>query len=417
MGCITNNLYVTQSVIPVPVNNVSASKLRPSAWILLLIILLQGCGSAPPRNALPQELSEQAQIPGIPYARYWGGEAPPYTDEWFALSDAEIRKQYSAVYGKEHSLLALSGGGDKGAFGAGLLVGWSATGTRPQFGMVTGISTGALIAPFAFLGSAYDKQLKEMYTQHSTSDFIDERGILDGLFSDAMTDTTKFRAMIARYIDDDVVRAIANEYRKGRELNIATTNLDAKRPVIWDIGRIAASEIPGAKDLIHDILLASASIPIVFPPVMIEVEAGGQRYDEMHVDGGAVSQVFAYPLGLDWRRVEKKLATKGTTQLYVIRNAKVHAEWKTIERSTRSIASSTMDSLIKNQGIQDMFRIYAGSKRDGLEYRLAYIPEDFDHEKQEVFDKDYMNKLFELGYNLARQGYPWENIPPGLGLK
>ena len=150
---------------------------------------------------------------------------------------------------------------------------------------------------------------------------------------------------------------------------------------------------------------------------MIEVEAGGQRYDEMHVDGGAVSQVFAYPLGLDWRRVEKKLATKGTTQLYVIRNAKAYAEWKTIERSTRSIASSTMDSLIKNQGIQDMFRIYAGSKRDGLEYRLAYIPDDFDHEKQEVFDSEYMNKLFELGYNLARQGYPWKNVPPGLGFK
>lgn len=417
MGYVTNYLYLTQSVIPMPVKNVSVSTLRFSAWILLLIILLQGCGSVPPRNGLPQELSKQAQIPGIPDARYWGGEAPPYTDEWFALSDAEIRKLYPAVYGKKHSLLALSGGGARGAFGAGLLVGWSATGTRPQFAMVTGISTGALIAPFAFLGPKYDKQLKEVYTQYSSKDLLEQRGTLTGLYSDAMAGTAKFRAMIAKYIDDDMVQAIGNEYRKGRELNVATTNLDAKRPVIWDIGRIAASGTPGAKELIHDILLASASIPVAFPPVMIEVEARGQRYDEMHVDGGISAQVFVYPLGLDWRRVEKKLAVKGTPRLYVIRNSKLQPKWQTIERRVQLVASSSISSLIRAQGIGDMLRIYAGAKRDGLEYHLAYIPDEFNQEPEEAFDPIYMNNLFELGYNLAKKGYPWQSLPPGLGLK
>jgi predicted patatin/cPLA2 family phospholipase len=388
-----------------------------SKCFLLLVILVQGCGSVPPRNGLPQELSEQAQIPGIPDARYWGDEAPQYTDEWFALSDAEIRKRYSAVYGAEHNMLALSGGGARGAFGAGLLVGWSAAGTRPRFDMVTGISTGALIAPFAFLGPEYDKQLKEVYTQYSTKDLLKKRGTLTGLTSDAMADTSQLRAMIAKYVDDDMVQAIAKEYRKGRELNIGTTNLDAKRPVIWDIGRIAVSGTPRAKDLIHDIILASASIPVAFPPVMIEVEARGQRYDEMHMDGGMASQVFVYPLGIDWRRVEEKLAVKGTPRLYVIRNSKLQPKWKTIERSVRPIAGSSISSLIRTQGIGDMLRIYAGAKRDGLEYHLAYIPDDFNQESQEAFDSKYMNNLFELAYNLAKQGYPWESLPPGIGLK
>ncbi len=417
MSCVTNYLYVAQSVIPRPVKNVSASILRPSAWILLLIFLLQGCGSVPPRNGLPEELSEQAQIPGIPDARYWGGVGPHYADKWFALSDAEIRKRYPAVYGKHNSLLALSGGGANGAFGAGLLVGWSAKGTRPRFAMVSGISTGALIAPFAFLGPAYDKQLKQIYTQYSTDDLITKRGTLTGLSSDGMADTKKLRAVIAKYIDDDMVRAIGNEYRRGRELNIGTTNLDAKRPVIWDIGRIAASGTPGAKDLIHDILLASASIPIAFPPVMIEVEADGQRYDEMHVDGGAISQVFAYPIGLDWQRMEKKLAVKGKTRLYIIRNSRVQPRWEIIERRVRNIAARTIRSLLHNQGISDMFRIYAAAKRDGMEYHLAYIPDNFDQEKEEVFDLKYMNNLFQLGYKMGKQGYSWKRVPPGLGIE
>lgn len=387
---------------------------RTSKWVLLLVVLAQGCGSIPPRTGLPEELADEAHIPGIPNARYWGDETPDYVEAWFDASDAEIRAGYSGIYGVEHHYLALSGGGGNGAFGAGLLVGWSDAGTRPEFTIVTGISTGALIAPFAFLGAKYDARLKEVYTIHSTKDFMEERGTLEGLQSDAMANFSGLRAALEKYIDDEMIEAIGAEYRKGRQLNIGTTNLDAKRPVIWEVGRIAASGMPNAKELIYDILMASASIPVGVPPIMINVEARGQLYDEMHVDGGTASQVFLYPLGIDWQRVQAKLAVVGTPQLYVIRNSRLEPEWETIERGVQPIAMSSIDSLIRTQGIGDMYRIYAGAQRDGLDYHLAYIPADFTEEPKEVFDPKYMKKLFEYAYNMAKQGYPWKTSPPGM---
>lgn len=410
-----SNVFVTQSTNSRRIEIVNIKHV--SIWILLLVVLLQGCGSVPPRNPLPAELGNEAQIAGIPDARYWGDSAPPYTDEWFALSDGQLRQRYPAVYGEEHHYLAISGGGARGAFGAGLLNDWTAAGTRPEFTMVTGISTGALIAPFAFLGSDYDAQLKAVFTTSTTKDLITARNKLEGFQSDAMSDSSPLRAMIARYVDDAMVRAIADEYRKGRELYIGTTNLDALRPVIWDIGLIASSGKPGVKELIHDILLASASIPVTFPPVMIEVEARGERFDEMHVDGGATSQVFLYPLGIDWGRVKQKVKVKGTPQVYLIRNSILEPKWKTLERSVPSIAGRTVSSLIRTQGIGDMYQIYLATKRDGLKYHLAYIPGAFDVESKEPFDTEYMNKLYELGYNMAIKGYPWETLPPGFDLQ
>lgn len=383
-------------------------------WGLLFVVLVQGCASIPPRNPLPPESGNQAQIPGIPNARHWGDEVPPFAGDMFAASDIEIRKRFPAIYGTQHHYLAISGGGARGAFGAGLLVGWSAHGTRPQFTKVTGISTGALIAPFAFLGSEYDDELKKVYTQYSTEDLLTKHGKLKILTGDSMADTALLRAMIARYIDDDVVLAIAQAYRKGRVLYIGTTNLDAQRPVIWNIGRIADSRIPGAKDLIHDIMLASASIPVSFPPVMIEVETNGRRYDEIHVDGGVTTQVFLNPLALDWRKVEKKLAVKGTPQVYLIRNSMLDPKWDTVKRRLGPIAARSVSSLIRTQGIGDLYRIYLGVVRDKLDFHLAYIPADFDVEPKEPFDLKYMNKLFELGYDMAKKGYPWETEPPGM---
>ena len=394
-------------------NNVISTK-PLLKWLLLLVVLLQGCASIPPRNPLPAESGNEAQIPGIANARYWGDMAPPYTDAWLTTSNAEIRQRYSGIYGKKHNYLAISGGGANGAFGAGLLVGWSAAGTRPQFTMVTGISTGALSAPFAFLGAEYDDELKEVYTRYSTKDLMTKNSKLKTLTGDSIADTTPLRAMIARYIDNEVVEAIAHEHRKGRILYIGTTNLDAQRPVIWNIGLIAASGMPGARDLIHDIMLASASIPVSFPPVMIEVEANGKRYDEIHVDGGTTNQVFLYPVGLDWRRVKNKLVVKGTPQVYLIRNSILKPKWETVDRELAPIAGRSVSSLIRTQGIGDMYRIYLEVKRDGLDYHLAFIPDEFNLEPQEPFDPVYMGKLFELGYEMAKQGYPWKKEPSGM---
>lgn len=392
---------------------------RASAWTPLLAMaalafLVQGCASAPQRNPVPEIYSAIAEVPGIPAARFWGDETPPYMEEWFAISKAELRARYPAIMGRKHNYLALSGGGQNGAFGAGVLVGWTEAGTRPEFTLVTGVSTGALMAPFAFLGSEYDADLKNLFTKYSTKDLLKKRNILKALGSDAVASSAPLKALIAKHVDQNVVEEIATEFRKGRQLFIATTNLDADRPVMWNIGRIAASRVPNAVELVQDIILASAAIPTVFPPVMIEVEAKGQRYDELHVDGGVTSQVFFYPIGLDWRRVVEHLDAKGRPSVYLIRNAKLDPTWKAVKRRLRPIAGRSIAALIRTQGIGDMYRIYISAQRDGMDYRLAYIPDEFNEESKEMFDREYMGKLFDLGYRMAKAGYPWKGSPPGV---
>jgi len=166
--------------------------------------------------------------------------------------------------------------------------------------------------------------------------------------------------------------------------------------------------------LIRKIILASASIPAIFPPVLFEVEADGKPYDEIHVDGGTASQVFLYPAELDWKAVLQHFEVKGNPKVYVVRNSFLKPDWKTVEPKILSIANISIDSLIRTQGIGDMYRIYLDCQRDGLEYNLAYIPEDFDVISPEDFDPVYMGKLFDLGYQLARNGYPWDKAPPGF---
>lgn len=392
---------------------------RAFGWLILLSFMvallgLTGCASVPKRTPLPEELTGIAQIPGIPKARIWGDEPPPYVEAWFNSTRAELEARFPALLRSQHNYLAISGGGQKGAFGAGLLVGWTAAGDRPEFSMVTGISTGALIAPFAFLGPAYDAQLKEVYTTYSTKDFVKKRNILTAITGDAAASMEPLKAVMPKYINQQMLDAIAAEHRKGRRLLVGTTNLDAGRPVIWSIGSIAVSGHPKALDLVQKVLLASASIPAAFPPVYIEVEAHGQHYDEIHVDGGAASQVFLYPLGIDWRRVLEKLEVEGTPNVYVIRNASLEPEWKGVKPKLAPIAGRSISSLIRTQGIGDMYRIYLGAKRDGLDYNLTYIPDDFDEKSKEAFDPEYMGKLFDLGYRLAMHGYPWVKAPPGL---
>lgn len=380
----------------------------------LIVFLLSGCAAVPTRKPLPEKYGDIAQLPGIPWAKFWGDQAPSFYKAIAGQPRDELMRQFPGIFGREHHYLALSGGGAKGAFGAGLMVGWSAAGTRPEFTIVTGISTGALMAPFVFLGSAYDIQLKEMYTTYSTKDLLIKHSILNALTGSSAADTAPLKKMLAKYIDQQVMEAIAVEYKKGRRLYVGTTNIDAKRPVIWNIGLIATSGRSGALELIHKVMMASATIPAVFPPMLIEVEANGKRYDEMHVDGGVVSQVFIYPADLDWKNVMQKLEVKGTSKVYVIRNSFLKPDWETVHPKILPIASVSINSLIRTQGIGDIYRIYLDCQRDGLEFNMAFIPETFDMKPKEEFDKDYMGKLFDLGYQMAKNGYPWVKAPPGF---
>ena len=306
-------------------------------------------------------------------------------------------------------LLAVSGGGDNGAYGAGFLNGWTASGTRPQFKVVTGVSTGALIAPFAFLGPKYDYVLQRVYTATSQKDIFKKRGLLKGMFGDAMADTRPLAHTISSYVNRQLLDEIAAEYAKGRLLLVGTANLDTMEPVIWNMTAIAARKDPDAITLFSKILLASASIPGAFPPVMIDVNIGGTHYQEMHVDGGTTAQLFLYPPSISLANAPQRKRVA-----YIIRNARLDADWASTERRTMTIAMRAIDSLTRTQGIGDLYRVYATTNRDGVDYNLTYIPPTFDVPHKEMFDTAYMRALYNVGFEAAKSGYQWQKYPPGF---
>jgi predicted patatin/cPLA2 family phospholipase len=310
--------------------------------------------------------------------------------------------------------LAISGGGDNGAFGAGFLNGWTKHGNRPEFKIVTGVSTGALIAPFAFLGSDYDPQLRAIYTGVSMKDIAAPRWPLLALFRDAMSDTSPLYHLMERTITQDILDKIGAEYDKGRILLVGTTNLDARRPVYWDITRIAASRAPGALTTVRKILMASAAIPGTFPPVMIDVKAGGKRYQEMHVDGGTANQVFTYPVATTLSDLSRRNLASRDRTLYIIRNARLDPDWAQVDRRTLPIAMRAIQCLIQYQGIGDLYRIFTITRRDHVDFNLAYIPETFRLVKKRDFDPTYMRTLYDLAFGMASDGYSWAKHPPIL---
>ena len=310
--------------------------------------------------------------------------------------------------------LALSGGGDKGAFGAGLLCGWTKSGTRPTFKLVTGISVGAIIAPVAFLGPAYDHVLKEVFTNISDKDIYKDHDALALLLSivnirplTSMSSTKPLTKLINKYIDAGMLEDISTEQRKGRRLIVGTTQLDAQRLVIWDMGAIAASNYLHKLDLFRKIILASSAIPGDFLPQFFTVTAGGKRYQEMHVDGGVRVEILVYEDAL-----EPFVVGRGQHNLFIIRNDQVTPEWKSVRAQLKHIAFRALKSLTKAQGIGDLYRLYVYAQRDGINYNLAYIPRDFPYRNKTKFDKAYMNRLFDFAYNLAKNGYPWSKYPP-----
>lgn len=390
-------------------------------WIITLTAGLAATGCAGPtrQQAVPPDLQDRAVVAGM----------PPGVRTWGAVVTAEFRQEMLESAGREQAyrtrsgqtgslpaaeFLAISGGGANGAFTAGLLNGWTAKGDRPQFKAVTGISTGALIAPFAFLGPEYDATLRQFYTGVTTKDILTKRNALAALFDDALTDNAPLRKLVAGLVDRKLLDAIIAEYRKGRLLLIGTTNLDAQREVVWNVGAIASSGHPRALELIRDIMVASAAIPAAFPPVMMDVEVDGKHYQEMHVDGGTVTQVFLYPPSLKVREVAEAAGIKRERRVYIIRNARFEPDWAETPRRTLSIAGRAVSSLIATQGIGDLYRTYLNAQRDGIDYNLVAIPAEFRLQPREAFDREYMQKLFDVGFEMGRQGGFWKKTPPAF---
>jgi len=365
---------------------------------------LLGCSNLPRAEAVPSRLTESALPADAGDARFW-----PDLDQGRAMEIAQLAsaRERSALF--QHgqsdarlppaSYLALSSGGDDGAFAAGLLVGWTSRGDRPVFDVVTGVSAGALIAPFAFLGSEYDSILRTVSSRIERRDILHRRGLLAVLTSDGIADDRPLASIIEKYVNENLMRDIARAYAQGRLLFIGTTDLDARQLVVWDMGAIASRGDAPALELFRKIMLASTAIPGVFPPVMIDVEAGGKRYQEMHVDGAVLTQIFLFPGQIAPEQRER--------HLYVIRNGRIDAPWGSIERRATAVAHRAIDVLVDREALNDIHRIQLLAQQNGADLNIAYIDSGFSYPHHRLFEGDYMQHLFQYSYQLAAVGDQW----------
>lgn len=389
-------------------------------WTFLaiaLVGLLPACATVPIRDAVPETLVVDATLPGMTNVRIWGDAKIPDLDRMLAAEMPALKRRMAerARTGQGVSnMIAISGGADDGAFSAGLMVGWGETGARPEFDLVTGISAGALVAPFVFLGSDYDGAMSEIFTRYGAND-IYTADVMAGLFGgDALADSAPLAALIAKYVDRKMLDRVAAERAKGRLLFIGTTNIDAQRPVYWDMGRLAQSKHPTAVETFRKVLLASASVPGVFPPVRFPVTANGQSFEELHVDGGPTREVFFAPSDFSFKVIDKAFGKPIPRRLYIIRNGKLGPEFMVTKETTLGIAQRSLETLTKNQGIGDLIRMYTRAKDDKIDYNLVAIPDDFKAPRPKPFDQGYMQKLYSAGLDVGRHPITWMKAPPGV---
>lgn len=394
------------------------ARLISFAVLAALAAALGGCGLLP-RNAVPPELVEEARIPYLPDVRAWAGRPSPAMTRDLEASFAQESPEdfpQGADGVVEYAHLAISGGGPNGAFGAGLLNGWTATGKRPAFKIVTGVSTGALMAPFAFIGTSYDKALREFYTTTSSRNIFRVLSIIPQLLSgDSLADSGPLAALIESHVDATLLAQIAEAHRRGRRLYVGTVDLDAQRFVVWNMGLIATSGRPEALELFRKVMLASASVPIAFPPVFFEVEVRGRGYDEMHVDGAVAASVFLTGGVFDSAVIRDRAGRgPGRERIYVIHNGQLPPVAAQTPRSLRGIATRTLQAASRAGMVGDLFRIHTIAVATQASFYWITIPDDVVIEGSEVFDPVVMGRLYERGYRKGTEGPPWYTGPPGL---
>lgn len=305
--------------------------------------------------------------------------------------------------------LALSGGGADGAYGVGVLSGWTAAGTRPTFSVVSGVSTGGLIAPFAFLGPRYDDTLKDVYTSGIAESLLNDPSIMRVLFGSGLFGNTRLRELVARYVGPEILAQVAREYAKGRRLLVVTTDLDTQRTAIWDMGKIAAVGTPEALKLFRDVMAASASIPLVFPPILIEAEGQGHKFQEMHVDGGVTAPVLTLPEALLF---QGRLPGNPKMDIYILVNKKIERNFELVANGTIDVASRSLSSITQSQTRSIIFSTYDFAKRNQLGFHLSYIARDYPAPASEGFDTAYMRALYQYGYEKAAAGQAWTSTLP-----
>ncbi len=381
----------------------------------LAIVQAAGCATAA-RLPVPKELGDRAQIPRFENIRFLGDSSPEEGNAIIQTKLEQSMKSRPDVWRRgrviDVDFLIVSGGGGGGAYGAGLLSGWTESGKRPSFEVVTGVSTGALIAPFAFLGPKYDYALKEVYTTLSTKDLIEQRTIIGGLLGDAFASTAPLSAVIAKYVDKALLREIAKQHRKGRRLFVATTNLDAQKGVIWNLGKIAQQDSQQAVILFRRILLASAAIPGLFPPVRLKVDVDGRTLEELHVDGGVMEDAFFLPLKLPLDKVVKEAGLRMRRRMYVILNSRSESEWEAVSATTLSITERAVWTLMKSASAGSVYKLFTFANQNNIGFKFTSIPASFKGKPKELFDVSYQKDLFAVGRENGLHGGRWTSEPP-----
>ncbi len=364
--------------------------------VLACSLALSACTSLPrtPYTAADASTSRVLDIDGL---RRYADE--PVTKFSFEKDTSTAAKSY----------LALSGGGADGAYGVGVLNGWTAAGTRPTFSVVSGVSTGGLIAPFAFLGSQYDDTLREVYTSGIAESLLNDPSIMRVLFGSGLFGNTRLRELVARYVGPEIMAQVARENARGRKLLVVTTDLDTQRTAIWDMGKIAAVGTPEALKLFRDVMAASASIPLVFPPIMIDAEGQGRRFQEMHVDGGVTAPVLTLPEAL---LSQDRLPGNARMNIYILVNKKIERNFELVSNGTIDVASRSLSSITQSQTRSIIFSTYDFAKRNHLGFHLSYIARDYPAPPSEGFDTAYMRALYQYGYEKAAAGQAWTSMLP-----
>lgn len=339
----------------------------------------------------------------------------------YAQAEATKRKPTPEQVARRRSVLCLSGGGSYGAYSAGVLCGWTASGDRPgtngrpNFDVVTGISTGALIAPLAFLGPQYDDQIRRFYTTIEKKDVYTLRPIR-GLFTIALADNAPLARLVDTVLTPEVVLQIAQEHQKGRRLYVGTTELESKRFVFWDIGEIATRARPDNCELIKKVLLASSAIPGFFPPSKIPVTVDGRPFVEEHGDGGTTASIFFRPPYVPVEQRTPAGLDLAGVDLYMIVAGKLFADASPLKQRSLTIAGNSVSSVIYAQTRGDLQRLYLMSLVTGMNYHLAAIPGDFPAPvSSTTFERGAMTRMFDEGYRLAAARQAWRSTPPCIG--
>lgn len=379
----------------------TAKTWRQAALAVCLTLGLAACGTIDRPDPIP--------------LRMVSGLVAPTIDPRIRAGDeqklAEVTRAFTAQLSsaRDTNVLALSGGGANGAYGAGVLVGWTQAGTRPRFDIVTGISTGALAAPFAFLGPDWDDELRTAYASGQAEGILGPRG-LAAFVAPSLFSPAKLKQLVDDNVTPELLQAIAAEHAKGRRLLVITTNLDGEESVIWDMGVLATQGDEQALILFRRVLVASASIPGVFPPVMIAGLTEGRLVEEMHVDGGVNMPFLATPEAmLNWTNPRRGA---GRHAIYVLVNGQVSRDYQVVRGRLPDIMARTYDSMTKASLRTHLVANAVFAQRNGVDFQVAAIPADITASSLN-FRAESMQAMFERGRESAAAGQAWAPLNEG----